>query len=118
MEGVVVKSLQATEIPYLKVRNEQYLTLVYGPHFREPSVYSVMVQKKNIHHKLKQSEIEWKLGKKMLCIPYSTFQNNDLNNLQVCSNDTLDQVRLSYQSLLISFFSEEDQVSATMDARL
>jgi hypothetical protein len=73
MEGVVVKPLTGDnlvqpypiQIPeYLKVRNEQYLTLVYGYDYKRR--YDFMVQKKNISGKVRVSVSESNIGRQML----------------------------------------------------
>ena len=74
MEGVVVKPVNANDVlvqpypiqipEYLKVRNEQYLTLVYGYDYKRR--YDFMVQKKNISSKVRVSVAESNIGKRML----------------------------------------------------
>ena len=67
LEGIVIRAHDGNpEVPFMKVRNENYLTLVYGPNFQYGYYYEKLVKKKNIKFKLKESEIEWRLGKKML----------------------------------------------------
>ena len=68
MEGVVVKPDDDDEnpdvIPYMKVRNERYLTLVYGYDYKRR--YNRLVQQKNIGSKARVSLVEYKLGQDML----------------------------------------------------
>jgi len=77
MEGIVIKpeSLTPQErkhvAPYLKVRNPDYLTLIYGPDYRQCTKYNKLLQNKNIKKKLETSIIENNLGLQMLsyCMP-------------------------------------------------
>lgn len=71
MEGVVVKPLVYTKemeergvLPYMKVRNEEYLRLVYGYDYH--SRYEKLRQQKNIVGKSKLSMTEYRLGRAML----------------------------------------------------
>lgn len=70
MEGVVVKPVNINMIDminvpeYMKVRNEKYLTLVYGYDYKRR--YDRMVQQKNISGKVRVSIAESNLGRKML----------------------------------------------------
>lgn len=69
MEGVVIKPLLAEDrlkIPYIKVRNREYLRLVYGPNYLSEPNYSSHVSNKDIRGKLYISTKEYALGKKML----------------------------------------------------
>ena len=65
-EGVVIKPLVYKEgvAPYMKVRNEQYLHLIYGYDYKFD--YQKMVDKKRIGKKLKLSIDEFEIGMKML----------------------------------------------------
>lgn len=66
MEGVVVKpcQLKSNVVPYMKVRNEEYLRLVYGYDYKER--YIEHAQHKQIRGKLNLSLKEWQLGQEML----------------------------------------------------
>ncbi len=68
MEGIVIRPQFYNNkcAPFLKVRNEQYLTLVYGYDYRCEEKYKRQVERKNIRNKLKLSIIEFELGLKML----------------------------------------------------
>lgn len=66
-EGVVIKpegEVPENCVPYIKVRNEQYLKLIYGYDYQLR--YQIMAEKKNVRNKMKLSLEEYKLGKKML----------------------------------------------------
>jgi predicted kinase len=70
MEGVVVKPIRLSEaelariVPYMKVRNENYLTLMYGYDYKQR--YEQLVSEKNISGKTNMSLTEWELGRSML----------------------------------------------------
>jgi predicted kinase len=70
MEGVVIKPEVPTQaggvIPFMKVRNSQYLTLVYGYDYRFPHKYEKLIKQKNIKRKIKASLAEYRLGMEML----------------------------------------------------
>jgi predicted kinase len=70
MEGVVIKPEVPTQaggiIPFMKVRNSQYLTLVYGYDYRFPHKYEKLMKQKSIKRKIKASLAEYKLGMEML----------------------------------------------------
>ncbi|WP_134686847.1 metallophosphoesterase [Brevibacillus migulae] len=72
MEGVVIKPeiLDGKTVPYLKVRNPDYLTLVYGYDYRFSHKYRKLMKQKNIHQKLRTSMNEYRLGNRMLAIPF------------------------------------------------
>lgn len=68
LEGIIVKPFNDKDIynyaPYMKVRNENYLHIVYGYDFQLN--YDKMCKQKNIGKKLHLSIQEYILGKKML----------------------------------------------------
>ncbi len=85
-EGVVMKpnSLVASStIPYMKIRNPEYLTIIYGFDYKEPRKYEKLYERKSIKGKLKLSCNEWATGLKMLRIPYDSIDksNNKIKHL-------------------------------------
>ena len=68
LEGVVVKPLVWKEglPPFLKVRNKEYLRLVYGFDYLNPQKYSKLCATKRVGRKLSLSTKEFLLGRKML----------------------------------------------------
>lgn len=80
MEGVVIKPEQIEEhvVPFIKVRNPQYLTIVYGYDYRFPSKYNKLMKQKNVGQKLRTSLKEYRLGRQMLDIPIAEISpDND-----------------------------------------
>jgi predicted kinase len=104
LEGVVIKPLDSklTNVaPYIKVRNPQYLKLVYGPTYNLEPTYTKLVKSKRISRKIKSSISEWKLGLEMLGIHSSQM--------------TLDNPKAV--ELMIKFIAEEKKVEV-LDPRL
>lgn len=68
MEGVVVKPLIPTPdlLPYMKVRSEEYLRLVYGYDYLDPTRYEKLVRQKNISGKVRVSIFEHETALAML----------------------------------------------------
>jgi predicted kinase len=100
MEGVVIRAHDGSSaVPFMKVRNSEYLRIVYGPNFLEGPNYEHLVRRKNIRYKLKESEIEWRLGRKML-------ECNKSHN------------RNEFIRVACHFFAEEEQLSSKSDKRL
>ncbi|WP_438732992.1 metallophosphoesterase [Enterococcus sp. AZ128] len=85
MEGIVVKpEYQKKNVaPFLKVRNESYLTLIYGFTYRSQHQYQKLIKGKNIFHKLRTSIKEYELAQDLLRLPISqlTAENNDYLNI-------------------------------------
>jgi PNKP adenylyltransferase domain, ligase domain len=70
MEGVVMKPEYTVNnaIPYMKVRNADYLSLVYGYDYQFPHKYDKLIKQKNVRQKLKTSLNEYRLGQRMLAV--------------------------------------------------
>jgi len=72
MEGVVIKPLAGEDgamdnvVPYMKVRSEDYLVLVYGYDYKFPQRYARLCRQKNISGKAAISLREHKLAQEML----------------------------------------------------
>jgi len=81
MEGVVIKPDMYVEsiAPFLKVRNEDYLTIVYGYDYKTNYKYNKLMNQKNIRKKLEMSIKEYKIGLEMLKTKMEdiTFENNN-----------------------------------------
>jgi predicted kinase len=77
LEGVVVKPYYNIEgqAPYIKVRNVDYLRLVYGHDYT--SILHKFIDKKSIKGKLKVSINEWQLGNTLLEIHSSKFDESN-----------------------------------------
>ena len=83
-EGVVIKPRTAflpSMPPAFKVRNNDYLTLVYGVDFQDR--LQEQIAKRNIKGKLRCSINDWAINAKLLAIPYSELheENYELKNL-------------------------------------
>ncbi|MBC1419657.1 metallophosphoesterase [Listeria fleischmannii] len=71
MEGIVIKPEKVTKgiAPAMKVRNEDYLHLIYGYDYHFNSKYEKLVRNKKIKQKLRTSIAEYEYGEEMLNIP-------------------------------------------------
>ena len=102
-EGVVIKPLQFNQrvLPYMKVRNKKYLTIVYGYDYTNDQKYKKLYDRKGIGSKMRLSKKEWILGLKMLKTPY----------------DSIDEKNKDYFKLLTEFIVEEKS-EQKLDPRL
>lgn len=68
MEGIVIKpeKLSPHIAPYMKVRNMDYLSIIYGYDFQFPHKFNKLIKQKSINKKLRTSINEWSLGAKLL----------------------------------------------------
>lgn len=83
-EGIVIKPRQAFikgMPPAFKVRNNQYLTMIYGVNFHDQ--YDYYIHKRNIGRKLECSINDWMLNWELLKVPYKEIdkENYFLKNL-------------------------------------
>lgn len=67
-EGIVIKPVfnHQTLLPYMKVRNKEYLRIIYGYDYDTPKKLSQFVRKKKCNKKRRLSIIEWQLGNELL----------------------------------------------------
>lgn len=104
MEGIMIKPNvmeHAKQTPFMKVRNGDYLSIIYGYDYRSPKRHDKLIAGKNIKRKLEISRKEYQLGKEMLRVPFSTISAENQE----------------YRHLLARFLHEEGQES-TLDKRL
>ena len=83
-EGIVIKPRQAFikgMPPAFKVRNNKYLTMIYGVNFYDQ--YGYYLYKRNIDKKLECSINDWTLNHELLKVPYNEIskENFFLKNL-------------------------------------
>jgi hypothetical protein len=73
MEGCVIKPNDAENpewlAPFMKVRNPNYLHIIYGYDMNFPKKFTKLFNQKNIGRKLRASIAEYKLGEQMLELP-------------------------------------------------
>jgi len=98
MEGLVVKPDRVYTpgiAPFLKVRNPNYMHIIYGPDYRGDAKYQKLVKRKRISGKLKASIKEYEIGKKILEIPIKDIneENEDYRQLiaQMISEEKREQ---------------------------
>jgi predicted kinase len=88
MEGVVIKPEIPRQgiVPFLKVRNPQYLTLVYGYDYRFPHKYEKLIKQKSIKKKLRASLAEHELGQEMLRTHLNQIGPDNISYKQTVAN--------------------------------
>lgn len=105
MEGLVIKPRFVNEskqvAPYLKLRSEKYLSIIYGYDYKMPHKYNKLKKTKSISKKLRLSISEWNTGLEMLKIPYDSI-----------SYDNKDFVKLAASAVLT------ERAEKTLDPRL
>lgn len=76
MEGVVIKpeAWDGRTVPYMKVRNPDYLSIIYGYDYRFPHKYRKLLKQKSIARKLRTSQNEYRLGLRMLGVKYDEIE--------------------------------------------
>jgi hypothetical protein len=81
LEGVVIKPEKVFTpgvAPYIKVRNENYLTIVYGHNYKFKNKYDKLIRKKGVKRKLQTSIKEFELGLKLLRTPYKDINVDNI----------------------------------------
>ena len=64
--------------PCLKVRNSDYLHIIYGPDYLTKNKYSALITRKSIRNKLSASIREYNIGLRMLEMPYDGIDSNNI----------------------------------------
>ena len=92
-EGIMLKPdiIQIDKLPILKVRNKDYLTIIYGYDYRLKHNYDILVNKKTTSKKILQSIKEFKLGMNLLTMKYTNLNSDEyrsrLENFINCELD-------------------------------
>ncbi|WP_199620328.1 metallophosphoesterase [Paenibacillus alkalitolerans] len=88
MEGVVIKpeAVVGRAVPYMKVRNPDYLSIIYGYDYKFPHKYRKLMKQKNIHPKLRASMNEYRLGNRMLSINFNEITPDNDSYKEVVAN--------------------------------
>lgn len=92
-EGIVLKPdiIINDKIPLLKVRNPDYLTIIYGYDYKLERNYRNLVNKKTTRYKIAQSIKEFKLGLNLLTMNYANLDSDEyksrLENFITCELD-------------------------------
>lgn len=97
IEGVVVKPADKVYItgvaPYMKVRNPNYLTIIYGYDYKTEPKFTKMLEDKSIRNKLKTSIREFEIGKAMLEVPYRDISESNVKYLDLCAEMVAEEKR-------------------------
>ncbi|SFB54323.1 Calcineurin-like phosphoesterase [Cohnella sp. OV330] len=88
MEGIVIKPEleHPGTVPYMKVRNAGYLSIIYGYDYKFAHKYGKLVKQKNIASKLRTSMNEFRLGQQMLAIKLSDIEPGNEQFNQIAAN--------------------------------
>jgi len=78
-EGIMLKPdiVKKDSIPLLKVRNQDYLTIIYGYDYKIETNYKNLVNKKTTRFKIAQSIKEFKLGLNLLTTNYQDLDSDE-----------------------------------------
>lgn len=113
LEGVVVKPLNPKHYtPGFKVRNKEYLRLVYGPYYDLPNTYKTIFDKKYVKRKLQISIKEHQLGLKLLSFSKDQIQ---AEGMDLANSDLYEEMQVV--PTIIDFFRSEHQLRS-VDPRL
>jgi hypothetical protein len=77
-EGIMIKPLESYTKglpPCFKIRNNNYLTMIYGINFDID--FNYYLEKRNIKQKLEQSVNGWEINQQMLQVPYYTIDEEN-----------------------------------------
>ncbi|AIQ55714.1 metallophosphoesterase [Paenibacillus borealis] len=88
MEGIVIKPEQEQQgvVPYLKVRNPGYLSIIYGYDYKFPHKYAKLMKQKNIAPKLRTSLAEHRLGRQLLEVKLDEISAENEVYKQIAAN--------------------------------
>lgn len=88
MEGIVIKPEheQRGVVPYLKVRNPGYLSIIYGYDYKFPHKYGKLMKQKNVSSKLRTSANEHRLGRQMLEVRLNEITPENDTYKQIAAN--------------------------------
>ena len=104
MEGIIIKpeiSIKEEIVPYLKVRNSNYLTMVYGPTYQDPKRLNSLIKRKNVFGKQKLSSLQYRISKEILNIPFNSLRPNN-----------------EYYCNLVATFLQSNEEDSKLDPRL
>ncbi|MFD0682769.1 MULTISPECIES: metallophosphoesterase [unclassified Paenibacillus] len=88
MEGIVIKPEQEERsvVPYLKVRNPGYLSIIYGYDYKFPHKYAKLMKQKNIFSKLRTSANEHRISRQMLEVRLNEITPENETYKQIAAN--------------------------------
>jgi hypothetical protein len=99
MEGIVMKPefiYTLNVAPYMKVRSERYLHIIYGYDFKKEGKYKRLINTKKTWKKIKASIEEFNIGAEMLKIPYDAISKDNTDYLQVVANMIATEEKSAY----------------------
>lgn len=73
-------------VPYMKVRNADYLSIIYGYDYRFPHKYDKLIKQKNSNPKLRASINEYRWGQQMLAVRWDEISPGNEEYQDVAAN--------------------------------
>ena len=104
MEGIVVKpdsKIESNVVPHIKVRNDRYLTLIYGPTYQEPRRLQALIKRKRVTDKQRISCLQHDIAQEILRLPIASLGSH---NERYCN--------------LVATFLKTNEEEEKMDPRL
>lgn len=92
MEGIVIKPITTWNqdmVPMFKVRNVNYLQMIYGIKFQDN--YGYYLEKRNIGKKMRCSKNEWNLAQSLLRIPFVNIKPDNEEYIKLVSARILEE---------------------------
>ncbi|MBQ4900273.1 metallophosphoesterase [Paenibacillus sp. Marseille-P2973] len=88
MEGIVIKPelWNGKTVPYMKVRNPDYLSIIYGYDYKFRHKYRKLLKQKNVNQKLRTSLNEYRLGMTMLAVPFEEITPEHKGYQEIAAN--------------------------------
>ncbi|MNU73592.1 Bis(5'-nucleosyl)-tetraphosphatase PrpE [asymmetrical] [compost metagenome] len=88
MEGIVIKPERwdGRTVPFMKVRNPEYLSIIYGYDYKFPHKYRKLLRQKNVSPKLRTSMNEYRLGMQMLAVPFEEIAPEHEGYKEIAAN--------------------------------
>lgn len=92
-EGVVMKpeDIHSHCVPYLKIRNSDYLTITYGYDYTQHKKYAKLLERKGIQNKLQKSEKQFNIGLNLLSVKHSDIDMKNKDYLSNCIKMTIEE---------------------------
>ena len=75
IKGIVIEPevWNGKTVSYMKARNPDYLSIIYGYDYKLPHKYRKLLKQKNVNSKLRTSLKEYQLGMQMLAVPFDAI---------------------------------------------
>lgn len=104
MEGIVIKPEILNNpkvVPYMKIRNPNYLTLICGPTYQHPKRLLSLIKRKKVSYKQRLSRLQYNISQELLHIPLKLLNSS---NSRYCD--------------LVATFIQSNEEESKVDPRL